>query len=422
MCTNNWIDQGNSTNLTASNVVMMLNAIKSLHLEADPSKEGNTMKINTFCTTPTSLDSNYGFLIEIRDESESPLVHFRLESVFQKNGIGILTGESSDGLRRGTAVVDWSLLPDPFQFFGGSQVRILKNKLDFISDFANNIYKLKIINNLYDVKKKILVTGTSITKASTYVDKAAEANNYIAYNKAIGSSGICLNSGILGNGRDGLDLSETITEKETRYSSSVTTEVMETYRNASWERVLKPYLDGTIDEVDAVWFDHGYNDRNQIYGELSGIDSIDWEISPLADRSTFSGAFRYLLYQIFSIKPDVKIILGGYLEGESDNTVRGGAGIKQMHERIEKVFGFPLMKVYNHTGFNFNHVPNSSNFISDYNTLYGTNYSKLTPDSFGNITFFQYYCPDGIHPHTDKQGITNKRLNSIYSKLLNRQL
>lgn len=416
----NWVDIPNSSNLTNANALLLLNAIKALDITIDDSISTNTLKINTFCTTPTSLSSSYAFLIEIRDESESPLVHFRLESIYEKNGIGILSGQSSDGLRKGTAIVDWSLLPDPFQFYGDATIRIQKNKYNVLCALAEDVNKLKLLNNITETQKKILAVGTSITQGSTYVQNAADANGYIVYNKGIGSSGICLNTGILGNGRDGIDLSETIAEKEARYTASVTPEVLETYRNASWERVIKPYLDGTIDTVDAIWFDHGYNDRNQIYSELANIDSVNWELSPSADRSKFSGAFIYLMYQIFLIKPDVKIIISGFLEGESDNSKRGGAGIKQMHERIAKIYGFPLMKVYDYTGFNFLHVPNSANFISDYNTAYGTSYGVFYPDSSGNVSFYQYYCPDSVHPYSDKQGITQPMLDKIYSKLLNK--
>jgi hypothetical protein len=39
-------------------------------------------------------------------------------------------------------------------------------------------------------------------------------------------------------------------------------------------------------------------------------------------------------------------------------------------------------------------------------------------DTDGNIPALQLYCPDGIHPHTDKTGNSNKRLDAIYTKLL----
>lgn len=214
-------------------------------------------------------------------------------------------------------------------------------------------------------QKKILAIGTSITQGCTYVKNASKANNYFAYNMAIGSSGICLNSGVLGNGRDGKDLSETVEEKVKRYGNVVDSVTMEKYKKYSWERVIKPYLDGSIDDVDAIWFDHGYNDRGQIYAELEKIDSIDWEVSENQDRTKFSGAFKYLLYQIFKIKPDIQIIISGFIEGESDNSMRGGAGIRKMHEAIAKTYGYPLLRTWEYTGFNFYHIPNSENYISD---------------------------------------------------------
>lgn len=274
-------------------------------------------------------------------------------------------------------------------------------------------------------QKKILAVGTSITQGCSYVKNASEANGYFAYNKAIGSSGICLNSGILNNGRDGKDLSETIEEKVVRYGAVVDSITLERYKKYSWENVIKPYLDGTIDVVDAIWFDHGYNDRDQIYAELDKIGTIDWEISEDQDRSTFSGAFKYLLYQIFKLKPDVQIIISGFLEAESDETIieidnsfKGGKGIKQMHEEIAKVYAFPLLRTWEYTGFNFYHIPNSKDYIANFNKTYGTSYEPRWTDEEGNITFFQYYNPDTIHPFKDLTGRANERLDKIFTKLL----
>lgn len=415
----NWLDLENSTNLTNADVLTTLKAIKMLHLEVDSSIDVNTMKINTFCGATPALGSNYASKIEIRDESESPLVHFRLESIFNKDNIDILVGESSDGLRKGVAVVDWSLLPsDTFQFFGQALLRIKKNLFNPIASIAKDVYDLKISTGVGQDKKKILVIGTSIPQGSTYPINASKANNYFAYNKAIGSSGICLNTGILGNGRDGKDLSETIAEKEARYNATVDAATMEQYRNYSWERVIKPYLDGTIDSVDAIWFDHGYNDRNQIYAELANINSIDWSLSGTHDRSTFSGAFKYLINEIFKLNPYCKIIISGYLESQSDNSKRGGAGIKQMHEAISTAYGFPFMRVFDYTGFSFNHVPNTTTFIADYNAENGTSYNNYFPDAGGNITFLQLFMPDTVHPYSDRAGKTNLMLDAIYTKLL----
>lgn len=267
----------------------------------------------------------------------------------------------------------------------------------------------------FDQPKKILAIGTSITEGCTYVENASKANGYMVYNKAIGSSGICLNTGILGNGRDGKDLSETIQEKELRYNPYVDSITMEKYKNYSWERVIKPYLDGTIDKVDAIWFDHGFNDRYQIYSELKNLDIVNWDISETSDRSKFSGAFKYLLYQIFKLKPDIKIVISGNLEGESDITVRGGAGIKLMQEAIAKAYGFTLLRTWEYTGFNFQYVPNSSNYISEFNKTYGTSYTPEWTDCKGNITYYQLYNPDTVHPFTDLTGKANNKLDSIFT-------
>jgi len=79
--------------------------------------------------------------------------------------------------------------------------------------------------------KAVLWVGTSIPQWCTYPVNACTNLGLKVSNTSISSSGICLNSGVLNNLRDGLDLCETIDEKKARYQGKVSAAVLETYYN-----------------------------------------------------------------------------------------------------------------------------------------------------------------------------------------------
>ncbi|MBF0576589.1 hypothetical protein [Dysgonomonas sp. GY617] len=266
--------------------------------------------------------------------------------------------------------------------------------------------------------KTMLAVGTSITIGCTYFVNACKALGYNAINKGIGASGICIaGTGVLGTGRDGLDLSETIAEKEARYAGKVTPAQMETFRNASYERVILPYLD----QIDAIFFDHGYNDRKQIYAQLQNEGTIDWNS---LDRTTYVGAFNYLMNEILKRKPYMKIIVVGYHEDQTGELLKSGfyqagAAICKMQKLVAEKYGFPFLNVASQVAFAWNkYIPNSSTFLSDYNTANGTNYVNQNPDANNNISIFQRFAPDAVHPFTDKTGNSNKRLDQVIIRLL----
>lgn len=273
------------------------------------------------------------------------------------------------------------------------------------------------ISGYLNTTKKILWLGTSIPEGCEYPIVASANNGAICFNRAVGGSGIVLNTGILGNGRDGKDLTETISEKVTRYSGNVSSEILEVYKLYSYENLLMPYLYGE-NKVDVIVIDHGFNDREDIANEIAGLSGVDYDITSTSDRSTFTGAFKFLLNKIYTADPKIKVIIGGYMEKVSSTDKRYGSEIYTMHKKLSDVYGIPYLDVANLLNFTFNHAPGTSNFISDYNTANGTAYVNGWPDASGNVTFFQYFNPDSVHPFTDKSGESNTRLNLVYTKLL----
>lgn len=261
--------------------------------------------------------------------------------------------------------------------------------------------------------KTVLWVGTSIPQWCTYPVNACNNLGLKCINTSISSSGICLNSGVLNNVRDGLDLCETIDEKRVRYQGKASATVLESYYAASYERAIIPYLA----QSDAIVFDHGFNDAFQVNRDVTS--GIDWNST---DRSTYIGAFNYLIKEILKRKPSVRLIIGGYLENQSDYQVRAGKVICQIQQSVSSHFNYTLLDVWNYTGIKYNFIPNSATFIKDFNARYGTSYTNFMTDAGGNITDFQLFCPDSIHPFSDLSGNSDRKLDVIYTDLLKKAL
>lgn len=282
--------------------------------------------------------------------------------------------------------------------------------------------KKKVFNS------KVLWLGTSIPEGSPYPQNACAFYGIKCYNKALGSSGIIKHSGYLGNGRDGRDLAETIAEKEARYRSKVidgtiTEATLTTWKGYGFETLMLPYIDGTIDNCDIVVFDHGYNDRGNITTELPSLATADFAVDKTDgefDRSTYVGAFCFLVKKIWEINPNIKIFICSFYENISSPSVRSGKDVCEMQRAIANHFDFPYLDMASLNGFNYERIPNSADYISTFNARYGTSYSLVRYAGYtgNNITRQQFYCMDGLHPHTDKTGCSTEVLTQSAIKCL----
>lgn len=267
------------------------------------------------------------------------------------------------------------------------------------SDWAPNVDEIYEDYSTSEMKKKYLYSdvlwiGTSIPEGCKYPKDAADELNFTVYNKSIGASGIVLNKGILNNGRDCKDLSETTAEKEIRYRASVgTSEYITDYliKNTSFDSVLIPYIDGTKASCKLVMFDHGYNDREQISKEVEkGKNNIDWESE---DRTTYTGAFRYLLKKIYAVDPTILVVIVGYFSAQ--HTVEVNCkDVCIMQKWIAEHYHLPIIDTWNLLS------------VSD-DIILGT-----------NIKQFMQFCPDGVHPFTDTSGRSDKLYSAAIIKAM----
>jgi hypothetical protein len=141
------------------------------------------------------------------------------------------------------------------------------------------------------------------------------------------------------------------------------------------------------------------------------------------DRSTYLGAFSYLLKKIYEVNPKVNIVICSYLENVSESSPNGyyGKNVCSFLEKLADKMNFPYLNMCDYNNFTYEYMPNTSSYISDYNRKYGENFETFNwggdnPD--GNVTVFQYYCPDGIHPHTDMSRRSEKILTENITMLL----
>lgn len=277
------------------------------------------------------------------------------------------------------------------------------------------------IESTFSDNNYILWIGTSIPEGATYPKKASEKCGYNCINKSLGSSQLRFTNRHPTTIQyySGRCLTARVEELELLYradvdNGTISESQLEEWKNYSFERSILPYIDGTnANQISMLVIDHGFNDRNNIQELLQNENTIDWESR---DRSDFVGAFNFLMDEIFSRKPFMKVVISGYFQDKYEPYY--SAEICKMQRLISEHYGLTLLPAWEHTQISDLYVPNSSDYIKNFNAKYGTNYTKLTPDSNGNITFLQLYCPDKIHPHSDKTGNCNKRLDAVYSKLL----
>jgi hypothetical protein len=318
----------------------------------------------------------------------------------------------------------------------------VSNKID--NRFCEEESLIKDFIKPFTATNKVVWIGTSIPEGSQYPNYACRANGLECINKSLGSSTLCFSNRHPSTvySYSGRCLTATVAELEALYRQDVTDGViteaqLNEWKNYSYEKSILPYINGSaLYQASMIVIDHGYNDRSRIELEYPNIDNWDWDST---DRTSFHGAFRYLLNKIQEVNPFIKIVIGGYFTNQiyawrdfvagSGNKILGKE-ISGEQTAIAEHYNISILKVWEHTQIANYYISGTEDYVDDFNAQYGTTYNKLTLmeddntpiASNGNISALQLYCMDGIHPHTDKTGNSNRRLNAIYSKLLKRMI
>lgn len=358
--------------------------------------------------------------------------------------------------------------------YTGEQV---ENKLDNMADIATTNAldnRITTVENytVPDARNNVLWVGTSIPAGSgdnNYPKMVADALGFNLYNNSIGASFVTFypNNGIVNDAsynwttksditsamHVGYSLSATKDEVESKFrpileniqanDSTLTDEDIENYiatwKWASYESRIIPYIDGTIASCDTVIIDHGYNDRDNIVNICTNYadETLDYEstsgtgdpypdptrfkgwyfIKNLGNRQVYKceaymnsvynlgmnseggmkheymGALVYIICQIWKTNPNVKIVIGNYFAQRHPYQDDKSIYITKANEGVAEWLGIQHVDVYKYT-----HIIN-----------------KTYTDNAGNtISDFERFCPDKVHPHSDTTGHSNKIIAGIY--------
>ena len=341
-------------------------------------------------------------------------------------------------------------LNDPQGYIGGNRYKIAV-EIDGNSIKSTSVTKVNdwiedntTIKNLTD--KKILWIGTSIPKGSgenNYPRMVAEALGCQIVNNAQSASRASLTRSPRWStaadfnkySSEGYSLSATEEEIEEIYGSYLM-ENKETlglseggvywwiseFKMRSFENVLLPYIDGTIDACDIVIFDHGFNDSEKII--LEGIEhAASNEAKPLglawyqsmasgkeeyADvnnlgKQSYINAMSFLIEKCRGVNPNIKIIIGNYFSSrplsftwdfEEYGSALCGDLILKANQAVAAMWDLDIVDVYKYTGLD---------------------------NAEGGFTKFQEFCPvDYVHPHNDTSGKSIRTIADIYINELQR--
>ena len=279
------------------------------------------------------------------------------------------------------------------------------------------------VSKVFTNNNNILWLGTSIPHGSTYPANASKKCGYNCTNNSVSASRLTTWPGGVKpatiTSTTLKTLTATVNELETMFredvtAGTITESELETAKNQCYERSVIPYIDGTNEtQVSMIVIDHGFNDANNIAQLMADKDNIDWDSR---DRSNFVGAFNYLMDKIQEASPFVKIVICGYFQ--NSYAPHHSKDICDLQALLAERYGISIMKVWEHSQINTYYVAGTNNYLADFNTQYGTSYTKQSPDINGNIMSLQLYCPDMVHPYKDLTGNCNKRLDAVVSKLL----
>ena len=196
-------------------------------------------------------------------------------------------------------------------------------------------------------------------------------------------------------------------------------------KELSYQSLISPYINGSLDNCKTVVIDHGFNDivgLNDInaigfeaggfwLGEgnedvwakafLSNLTAENYETayksviqssSNLTEEGSYLMSIEKLVDVIRGVDSNIRIIIGNYFAYDSPwgraNWWAGGfsqynfAGtLCHYNEAAARIFGLDIVNVYDH---------------------------------IGEISDWYAFCPDGVHPSSDATGQSNRRIADVY--------
>ena len=287
-------------------------------------------------------------------------------------------------------------------------------------------------------------SGTTDLGSNNYPKMVADALGFKLYNNARGSSFVCFyppseDGTSAWAGKDwseyssqvwkGYSLSASHAQIDEKFQPLGVPEwLINSFKRYSYESLIIPYIDGTIASCDTVVIDHGYNDRSVIINEASWhpgdgetqfaagsgrqwledlCDPLDskmvsetyfqgkwWNDESVSSKKHYMSAMIFLAKKIWAVNPKIKIIIGNYFATKSNvfgaefGSDRLGEFVCLANTAIASWLRVNCVEVWKHTGIYNRNLPAGNDY--------------------------QLFCPDGVHPHSDSTGHSNKIIAGVY--------
>ena len=314
----------------------------------------------------------------------------------------------------------------------------------------------------YWKNKKIWWCGTSIP-AGGYPQIVGTNLGAEVTNKAVGGSMCRANvrtGDYVGANFDNITSCLTMTKAEienfitnyTSIKSVLTGSVPETLsssnlarlRAASFEDRLMPYLDDTFAMPDLFVIDHGHNDwkykladnssdigleptlanissgvlAEDTYMTANDCEKLELYVGSLEDvkpsnkaafvaslnRNCYKGAINFLITTILHHNPLARIVFISNYEYEHGNHPEYAPLILAQQDNASG-WAFPLCEVYKKLGFSNHIVPGTKNLYPSISETYDRD-------------VFKVYNPDGVHPHSQPDSVTNEIYAGVLAEFL----
>ena len=306
---------------------------------------------------------------------------------------------------------------------------------------------------------KILWVGTSIpagSQTNNYPQMISNATGLEVVNNSIAATQVLRIPEPFPGGYDAMDwliqnwdykkgggLSQTKQEAEQIYRERLMTrykdedgkgeqwvnEQISAVQSLSYESLIIPYIDGTLDNCQTIVIDHGFNDLwgvNGVFGMLweAGYyisTSYDFEIGiygatnllalnkenynssyvptitntqGLSEEGSYLMCMERIINAINKANPNAKIIIGNYFALDSPwvRQAMSGTGLYRSDFNLTATLLY-----YNQAVANIWDL----DIVNVYNTI-------------GDIGDWSTFCIDGVHPSSDETGNSNRRIADVY--------
>ena len=202
-------------------------------------------------------------------------------------------------------------------------------------------------------------------------------------------------------------------------------------KNLSYESLIIPYVDGTIDNCNTIIIDHGFNDLARMVAEAGGFNTYvsdpiatDWGTNYLnklisgdityeqhcthiqaMDEDPVFGTFKEYSYiiamhdiisAIKNANPNARIIIGNYFAYDSpyvNTNTFGNAWDAYQFTKLILYYNKAVASIWDLDIVNVYEDPTVSTMVT---------------------TDFMGFCPDGVHPSSDYTGKSNKAIADVY--------